>query len=348
MKTASRPPAGTVAVVHRLVAHVAYVTDEEASPDPLSFLLEVLAEPLTWVLLGLGAVGVLAAVAAWEWLRPLDAARLRFIERAASYRPYVPWMLRLSVGLVLIGAGLNRVVFAPIIEIADWPYVALVAIGFLMLLGFAVRAAAVLGLAMYVVAVILDPRVLLIFDVAGGLAAAAVVGPGAPSLDDMLRAAFPRGPGGRLATLAPSSARYGDLVPLLVRIGLGGAFAASGLMDKLLIYQQSLAAVAHYNLTALVPVEPGLWVVGATLIETALGVAILVGLYTRLSAMVGFSVLTLTLFALPDDPVIAHVGLFGLCSILVVLGGGRWSMDRWLSRTHSGRPAAQERPLARI
>jgi hypothetical protein len=43
--------------------------------------------------------------------------------------------------------------------------------------------------------------------------------------------------------------------------------------------------------------------------------------------MVGFSVLTLTLFALPDDPVIAHVGLFGLCSILVVLGGGMGAYD---------------------
>jgi hypothetical protein len=41
-------------------------------------------------------------------------------------------------------------------------------------------------------------------------------------------------------------------------------------------------------------------------------------------------VLTIALFALPDDPVIAHVGLFGLSSALVVLGGGRWSLDRVL------------------
>ena len=43
-----------------------------------------------------------------------------------------------------------------------------------------------------------------------------------------------------------------------------------------------------------------------------------------------FTVLTLALFALPDDPVIAHVCLFGLCSVLVVLGAGRWSLDRML------------------
>ena len=68
--------------------------------------------------------------------------------------------------------------------------------------------------------------------------------------------------------------------------------------------------------------------VGAALIETSLGVAILLGVLTRFSAAVGFAVLTLALFALPDDPVIAHVALFGLCSVLVITGAGRWSLDR--------------------
>ena len=71
---------------------------------------------------------------------------------------------------------------------------------------------------------------------------------------------------------------------------------------------------------------------GASLIETALGLAIIVGVLTRFSATIGFAVLTLALFALPDDPVIAHVGLFGLSSLLVITGGGRWSLDRAVLR----------------
>ena len=67
---------------------------------------------------------------------------------------------------------------------------------------------------------------------------------------------------------------------------------------------------------------------GAALVETGLGIAIILGVLTRFSAVVGFAVLTLALFALPDDPVIAHVALFGLSSLLVILGGGRWSLDR--------------------
>ncbi|MEA2652504.1 MAG: hypothetical protein QOI85_2225, partial [Chloroflexota bacterium] len=90
----------------------------------------------------------------------------------------------------------------------------------------------------------------------------------------------------------------------------------------------ALATVDRYGLTSVVPVAPEVWVIGASLLETALGVAILLGVLTRFSAAAGFAVLTLALFALPDDPVIAHVCLFGLSSMLVILGAGRYSLDR--------------------
>ena len=60
----------------------------------------------------------------------------------------------------------------------------------------------------------------MMLDVAGALAVAAIVGPGRPSLDDLLRAAFPRGPGARAATQNLARGRYDDMVPLLVRLGL--------------------------------------------------------------------------------------------------------------------------------
>jgi uncharacterized membrane protein YphA (DoxX/SURF4 family) len=312
--------------------HVAYVTDAEPSPDPIGFLLHALSDPITLLVLGGAAIVALVLLAAWDRLRPLEPARERFVRRAESYQPYVPWMLRLAVGLVIIGAGLGRVLFVPNVPLGGWPHLVLTAIGFLLLLGLAVRPAALLALAIYLVALVLDARLFVIFDVAGGLAAIALVGPGAPSLDDLLRAAFPSAPGREPATGAVSRERYDDLVPLLVRLGLGGAFVASGIGDKLLIYEQALDAVAKYDLTGVVPVSPELWVVGAAALETALGIAILLGVLTRFGAVVGFAVLTLAVFALPDDPVIAHVGLFGLASMLVVLGGGRWSVDAILAR----------------
>ena len=311
-----------------MIPHVRYVTDPAPSPDPIGFLLDTLAQPATIPLLVAGLVVVGVLVLAWARWRPYEAARLRFVERAETYGEYIPWIIRLSAGLVLISAGLSRVLIEPRIAAEPLAAFLLTAIGFLLLLGFAVRATALMGLAAFAVTFVFHPELVVMLDVAGALAVAAVLGPGRPSVDDLLRAAFPRGPGARASTADLASGHHDEVVPLLVRIGLGGAFAASGIVDKLLSYEQALAAVERYGLTAVVPVAPELWVVGAGLVETALGIAILLGVMTRLSAIVGFAVLTLALFALPDDPVTAHVALFGLSSALVILGGGRWSGDR--------------------
>lgn len=312
----------------RVIAHVDYVTDPESSPDPIGFLLDALAQPGSLLILAIGGVVALAAILAWAFWRPMEEARLRFIERAKGYTEYLPWMVRLSVGLVLIGAGLSRVRFMPIIESGGLFALLLTGTGFLLLLGLAVRPAALVALGAWLVTFVGNPVLVMMLDVAGGLAVAAVLGPGRPSLDDLLRAAFPRGPGGRAATRNLAQGRSDDLVPLLVRLGLGGAFVASGIIDKVVIYEQALAAVEQYQLTSIIPVTPDLWVIGASLAETSLGLAILLGVLTRFSAVAGFAVLTLALMALPNDPVIAHVGLFGLSSVLVVLGAGRWSLDR--------------------
>ena len=313
-----------------MILHVKYVTDPEASPDPIGFLLDALAQPATIPLLLAGFVVAGLLVLAWARWRPLEDARVRFVERAGSYREYIPWIIRLSAGLVLIGAGLSRVLFEPRIGADPPAALLLTAIGFLLLLGFAVRPAALVGLAAYAVSFVSDPQLVMMLDVAGGLAVAAVLGPGRPSVDDLLRAAFPRGPGARIGTENLAAGRYDDMVPLLVRLGLGGAFVASGIVDKLVIYEQALQAVHRYGLTSVVPVSPELWVVGTAVVETSLGIAVLLGIMTRFSAIVGFTVLTLALFGLPDDPVTAHVALFGLSSALVILGGGRWSLDRAL------------------
>jgi len=330
-----------------LLAHVRYVT-EEAGGDPIALLREVLGQPGTWLAFGGGLAVLLSLIVLVRVRRPLADNWSRFADRAWSYRTSVPWMLRLSAGLVLIGAGLTGRVFAPDTTIPGWPTLLLTAIGFLLLLGFAVRIAAIAGLGLYLAALTAAPHLVEIVDVAGALGAILFLGPGIPSLDDLARAAFPSAPGASLATRGRSEARYEDVVPLLVRLGLGGAFLASGIVDKLRVPDQALATVEKYDLTALVPVAPELWVVGAAGIEIALGAAILVGLFTRPAAILGFAVLTATLFGLPDDPVVAHVGLFGLSSVLVVLGPGRWSLDRrlglsspaaWPTRAANGAPA---------
>ncbi len=328
MGPSESPRPTTMMPMKLIIAHVDYITPPEGSPDPIGFLLDALAQPGSVLILGAGAALAIAAVVAWAVWRPLEEPRRRAVERTAAYHEYLPWIVRLSVGLVLIGSGLSRVQLLPTETAGGVAALLLTATGFLLLLGLAVRPAAIVALVLYAVTLVQHPHLVMMLDVAGALGVAAVLGPGRPSVDDLLRAAFPRGPGATAATTNLARDRYDDLVPLLVRIGLGGAFIASGIVDKIVIYEQALAAVDKYGLTRIVPVTPELWVLGAAVIETSLGLAILLGVMTRLSAVIGFTVLTLALFALPDDPVIAHVCLFGLSSILVILGGGRWSLDR--------------------
>lgn len=47
---------------------------------------------------------------------------------------------------------------------------------------------------------------------------------------------------------------------------------------------------------------------------------------------------TTTLFGLPDDPVLAHITLFGMASAVFTMGAGPLSFDDWF-----GRPAQSDR-----
>ena len=51
----------------------------------------------------------------------------------------------------------------------------------------------------------------------------------------------------------------------------------------------------------------------------------------RRRMLVAFGLFTTTLFGLPDDPVVAHISLFGLVSALLITGAGPYSVDAWLA-----------------
>jgi uncharacterized membrane protein YphA (DoxX/SURF4 family) len=327
------------AVPGRALAHVRYVTEDGGTVGAArEFLFSVLAVPLNAALLGGGALALAAVGVAYLGVRPFrrDVTVLR--ARLREYEAYLPWMFRLALGLPLVGAGYAGYLFTPAVP-ADARLLG-VGIGFLLLFGLATRFVALVGLVAYGAAALAEPAVLLAFEYVGGFAALALLGSGKPSADDLLKGvadaegtAFGRiDPVHRAAnalnrTLAPFE-RY---APLAVRLALGATFVGLGAWEKLAHPGRALAVVAKYDLTALVPVDPGLWVVGAALVEIAVGLCLLTGLFTRAAAAAAFVVLTTTLFGLPDDPVLAHVTLFGLSSALFVTGSGPLALDRGLS-----------------
>ncbi|MFD1567716.1 DoxX family protein [Halolamina litorea] len=328
-------------------AHVRYVTPGEGRERLAELLGAVAGDPLALALLSGGGIGVAVAVLGWLRLRPLriDLAVLRGTLR--SYDDLLPWLARLAIGLPMVGAGFTGYLFSPAAT-ADvlgvpGPAVRLfgIAVGFLLVFGFATRISAAAGLAGYLVGLALSPALLLLaFEYVPGFVAIMLLGGGRPSADHVFsRLADADGTVYRRVdpvreTLAPvgkALAARDGLVPVVVRVGLGVSFVYLGVVQKLLMPGQALGVVTKYDLTAVVPVSPELWVVGAGLTEAALGVALALGLFTRAGCGVAIAMFTTTLFGLPDDPVLAHISLFGLVSMLVITGGGAYSLDRRLA-----------------
>lgn len=326
-------------VATEAAAHVRYVTDSDGEAIPLvTFLAEVLGDPVNAALVTGGGLLALGAAVGYLRFRPAKWEVAAARETLREYTDLVPWLLRLAVGLPLVGAGFEGYFFTP--EVAIGFRLFKVTIGFMLVFGLATRLAAVVGLLAYLAGLAYTPDLLLASEYVGGLLAVLVLGSGRPSADQVL---------GRIVAVELTRARtvgaihrpihwldrlarpYEELAPTLVRFGLGFNFVYLGFYEKIVHAGRALEVVDQYDLTSVVPVDPGMWVLGAGLVEVALGLALIVGFFTRASASVAFAMFTLTLFALPNDPVLAHVSLFGMVSVLLITGSGPFALDNRLA-----------------
>jgi uncharacterized membrane protein YphA (DoxX/SURF4 family) len=330
--------AGVLAASGRARAHVDYVRNGPGEVvSVVELLVETFSDPVNLAFFGAGGAGVVAFVGGYLHARP----RLRDIdvlrETLEGYRDLVPWMLRLALGLPLVGAGFAGYFFSPLVRVELRVFQ--VAVGFLLLFGLATRFVAAVGLLAYLVGLAFEPRLLLALEYVPGLAAIVLLGGGRPSADHMLhRVASADGTVyGSVDPVHPAAAwfnarvdPYERYVPTVLRVGVGVSFVYLGGVQKLVQAGEAMVVVEQYNLEALLPITAEAWVVGAGLTELLLGVILMLGLFTRGAAALSFVMFTLTLFALADDPVLAHIPLFGLVSAIFTLGGGPLALDNRL------------------
>lgn len=325
-------------------AHVDYVVDAdpETIGEAIQFVIATMSDPLNAVLLAAGAVGLVGLLVGWLVVRPFPRDIAEFQATMKEYTDLVPWLLRISIGFPLVGAGFAGYYFSPAVPIEA--RLLQIGIGFLLLFGFATRAVAAIGLVAYFVGLAVDQRILLANEFVGGFLAIILLGAGQPSADDVLQrvAAADSTAYGRIDPIHRIAVWFQNLVvdykmylPTLLRVSLGLNFVYLGFVQKLMSPQSALAVVDKYDLTVVVPAPPELWVVGAGVTEIAVGVVLLLGLFTRGFALVAFLLFTTTLFGLPDDPVLAHLSLYGLVSVLLITGSGPLALDNWLQQTET-------------
>ncbi len=305
-----------------VLAHTRYVISEDV-PLPVYGITDSfspLLDPWNLILICIvfGAVLLLYSVA--QKLDFIKHKLDRIDSRIAAYQHLVPWILRISLGILLLGSATHDVLVSPVAHISGFSGIQTV-VGFCLLAGFLLTPMTLAALILYLYAVSTDSYLLGNFEVFGALLATLAFANPSPGVDDLFG----------IPQLAIKWLQQHSTT--ILRIGIGIAFLYLGIYEKFLHPELSFAVVQKYNLTSLIPVSAGMWVMSAGIIEALLGICFILGFKTRLCAAIAFVVLATTFFGLRED-VVAHVTLFGSISSLFILGSGWFSLDYYLERRY--------------
>jgi uncharacterized membrane protein YphA (DoxX/SURF4 family) len=307
-------------------AHVRYLVDTNAvevhGGTDTSYLLEALTDTHNMGLMLWTIACVIIAYLLATQVRCIRNTLKKIGDRADGYGVFTPWMLRLSLGIALIGAGTSSYLISP--ALPEFPAFATLQIflGFMLMAGFLVVPASIAAIGVYVFAVVTDWYLIGNIDFFAIALALIVLDNERPGIDDLLG----------LPKISPlhTLRRY---VPFILRCGIGVAMMFLAVYEKLLNPHLSELIVTGFGLQNVVPVSAAMWVVGAGIIEFLIGAALVLGLYTRTTAAIAFIVLSLSFFYFGED-VASHITLFGILAVLFIMQGGRWSVDRTLGHTN--------------
>jgi uncharacterized membrane protein YphA (DoxX/SURF4 family) len=122
-----------------------------------------------------------------------------------------------------------------------------------------------------------------------------------------------------------------DWAPVILRLALGTTLIWLAITEKFLNPRVSEAVVIDYDLQSVIPVSTAMWVFTVGVIEFAVGLVLVLGLYTRAFSMIALIVLTLSFFYFKEE-IAGHVTFFGALVVLMVTGAGKWSVDAIIAK----------------
>lgn len=306
------------------LAHVSYVLSEQEQVANSGSDFAFIASPFTdlWNLAVFGAaIAFITALVFASHKLPAIKDRIRYFRgRARTYQEFIPLILRFSLGLTLIGAGSQQALMTP--SVPDQPAFAAIQmlLGFLLIIGLALTPTTLCALALAVGAICLHPELIHNLEIISALIVLLVLGQPKPGADDLI--------GIPMYYLDEASKRY---IPLILRLGLGIALLVMTIHEKFMNPHLFGTVVEKYGLTTYLPLSTGMWVVSATLTELALGLALILGLQTRVISTVTFAILGLLFFIFGEE-VYAHVTIFGTLAVLIITGGGAISLDNFYAK----------------
>ncbi len=301
-------------------AHVGYVLTPEQLAETSGrgdlFLTSVFTEPLNVVLLLIGVVSLTAIL----WLADRCQLYKRMASRLPDYVPLFPWMARLSLGIMFIGAGAGGALLNPAFPTSPFVSSTELLVGFLLLAGFLTAPASMVAIFFWLLALSESQYALGSLEVPALALFLLASANSRPGIDDLLRLPF-----------TPALPFLKKHAVTILRFGIGLSMIYLAIVEKFLNPFISKAVVDMYQLTQVIHVSEKMWVLSAGMTELIVGLCLLVGFRTRTFAAIAFVVLTGSFFFFQEE-VYAHITLFGVLSILFVTGGGAWSVDQRLSQ----------------
>lgn len=304
--------------------HVRYLVPDEQADTMLgnnfAFFFSPFNNP-TYIFLMLAVILFAAAITLFLIKNKFFADECETINKKANgYTVFLPWILRLSAGITLIGSGVSGTLITPALAGFDYFAGMQIFLGFLLVAGFLVIPAAVGALFLYLFALTQDVYVIGNLDFFVAILALFLLDNEKPGVDDILG----------IPDISPFT-YFKRWTPPVLRLGVGGAMIFLAFYEKVLNPELGAYVVNNFGLLSVVPVSTAMWVFGAGIVELVLGIALVFGYRTRLVCAITFVVLSMSFFYFGES-VYSHITLFGTLSVLFVTRGGMWSIDRRMGR----------------
>jgi uncharacterized membrane protein YphA (DoxX/SURF4 family) len=314
----------TLFSTNKAEAHVRYLIDEETadkfSGTNFEFLLNAVRDPKNIALMFWTISFTIIAVIAFSRIKFLRKKVISITDKADSYLVFTPWMLRLSLGIALIGSGTALNLISPALQGYESLATLQILLGFLVMVGFFVIPATIAAIGVFGYALIQDFYILGNLDFLAVAVALLVLDNEKPGLDDLLG----------MPKISPFS-NFKKYIPFILRFGIGGAMIFLALYEKIFNPNLSELIVKGFELQSVIPVSVEMWVLSTGIIEFIIGASLILGLFTRITASIAFVVLSLSFFYFGED-VASHITLFGILAVLFVTGGGKLSVDNFIKR----------------
>ena len=309
---------------NKVDAHVRYLMDEETASQNsgmnFNFLWEAIKDPMNIALVFWTIAATIIAIIAFTKIKILKNKLKSVTEKAETYLVFTPWMLRLALGIALIGSGTAFNLVSPALYGYEAFSTIQILLGFLIMVGFFVIPATLAAIGIFAYALFQDFYILGNLDFLAVAVALLILDNEKPGLDDLIG----------MPKISPF-ASLKKYVPLVLRFGIGGAMIFLALYEKIFNPNLSELIVLAFDLQKVVPVSVEMWVLSTGIIEFIIGLSLMLGIFTRVTASIAFIVLSLSFFYFGED-VASHITLFGILAVLFITGGGKLSVDNYMKK----------------